>query len=142
MDNKEYQRLHNLPKELDDYHVNIASNFSQSQMPGHGKFDTKEKFIVIQNRKGHHRKNNLTYLLRSNKGILIRIDINGKSHYHIPTPHVHIFDKKHKNGFEAIPLAQITDYPNLSDDIIQSLKAFLVFNNFEIEGLTFSDNLV
>ncbi|GGI63579.1 DUF6978 family protein [Limosilactobacillus caviae] len=142
MKDKEYQQLHDLPKELDDYNVNIAAQFTQSKIQGHGKFTANEKFIVIQNRKGHHRKDNLTYVLRSKKGLMIRIDINGKTHEHIPTPHVHIFDETHNNGIDAIPLSVFKNYPDLSDDATRSLIAFLDYNNFETQGLTFSQNLV
>lgn len=142
MKDEEYQRLHDLPKELNDYHINIAAQFSQSNIPGHGKFDTKQKFMIIQNRKGHHRKNNLTYVLRSSKGLLIRIDVNGKTHKNVPTPHVHIFDETHKNGIDVIPLSELSNYPDLSDDVLKSLKAFLTYNNFETNGLNISNNLV
>ncbi|MCC4325636.1 hypothetical protein LMB33_04210 [Limosilactobacillus reuteri] len=142
MKNEEYQRLHDLPKELDDYNINMAAQFTQVSMSGHGKFNTKEKFTVIQNRKGHHRVNNLTYILRSSKGTLIRVDINGKTHCHISTPHVHIFDEAHNNGIDAFPLSELKNYPYLSDDVLKSLKAFLVYNNFEIKELTISNNLV
>lgn len=93
---------------------------------------------MIQNRKGHHRKNNLSYVLRGNHGLIIRININGKQHQGISTPHVHIFDDSHNNGSEVIPLSDLKNYANLSDDIIQSLKAFLSYNNFDMEGLTIS----
>lgn len=141
MEDKEYTYLHELPKELDDI-IHIAAPKTQSKMQGHGKFESKERFTVFQNRKGHHRKNNLTYLLKCNNGIMIRIDINGKVHEHVPTPHVHIFDKSHNEGSKAIPLSDLKNYPYLKDDIEKSLKAFLTYNNFEIKGLQVSRNLV
>lgn len=49
MKNEEYQRLHDLPKELDDYNINMAAQFTQVSMSGHGKFNTKEKFTVSNN---------------------------------------------------------------------------------------------
>ena len=125
MENEQYQQLHDLPKDLDDHNIDVAAPGTQVELPGHGKFDKKKKFIVIQNRKGHHRKNNLTYVLRSNLGVMIRIDINGTMHHKVPTPHVHIFDEAHNNGTEVIPLAKLANYTNISDDIIESLKAFL-----------------
>ena len=142
MDNQTYQQLHDLPKELDNPNISVAAPFSQVILPGRGKFVPKKKFIVIQNRKGHHRKNNLSYLLRSNSGTLIRIDINGKTHSHVPTPHVHIFDEAHQNGVDAFPLAKLKNYLSQSTDVSESLLAFLDYNNFETKNLIFSKSLV
>ena len=142
MKDEKYQQLHQLAKVLNKQPVEIAAPESQVSLNGRGKFERRNKFIVIQNRKGHHRKNNLTYLLRTNNNVMIRVDLHGKTHNRVPTPHVHIFDETHGNGTVAIPLINLSKYSALSDDIVESLKAFLKYNNFETEELTFTNNLV
>lgn len=42
----------------------------------------------------------------------------------------------------AIPLAKLKAYPSLSDDVIESLKAFLSYNHFDINNVKFSTNLL
>ena len=66
MNNVKYQQLHELPKVLNNSCINTAATNTQVSLEGHGKFDESKKFTVIQNRKGHRRNNNLSYVLTSN----------------------------------------------------------------------------
>ncbi|WP_225364532.1 DUF6978 family protein, partial [Lentilactobacillus parakefiri] len=73
--------------------------------------------------------------------VLLRIDLVGATHRGIPTPHVHIFDDEHDNGFLAIPLDKLEKY-NLTEDIIESLQEFLKYNNFDINELSIEQKLI
>lgn len=138
MDNKDYNYLHNLPKSTNKDHLFCAPFGEQTSFNGTGTLDPTEKFRVVQNRKGHRRNNNLTYILfYKQNNIMIRVDINGQRHDGVETPHVHIFDKKHNNGLKAIPLSKLPNY-DTTDDIVQSLYEFLKYNNFSTKGLRIS----
>ena len=138
MDNKDYNYLHNLPKSTNKDHLFCAPFGEQTSFNGTGTLDPTEKFRVVQNRKGHRRNNNLTYILfYKQNNIMIRVDINGQRHDGVETPHVHIFDKKHNNGLKAIPLRNLHNYDE-TDDIVQSLYEFLKYNNFSTKGLRIS----
>ena len=128
MDNKDYNYLHNLPKSTNKDHLFCAPFGEQTSFNGTGTLDPTEKFRVVQNRKGHRRNNNLTYILfYKQNNIIIRVE----------TPHVHIFDKKHNNGLKVIPLSKLPNY-DTTDDIVQSLYEFLKYNNFSTKGLRIS----
>ncbi|HJA22826.1 MAG TPA: hypothetical protein H9958_01180 [Candidatus Limosilactobacillus intestinavium] len=138
MKNSDYNYLHKLPKIINRNHLFCAPYGEQTSFNGNGTLDTSEKFRVVQNRKGHRRNNNLTYILfYKQNNIMIRIDINGQRHEGVETPHVHIFDEEHSNGLEVIPLSKLPDYTP-TDDIVQSLYEFLKYNNFDTKGLSIS----
>lgn len=120
MEDNNYRHLYNLPKQLNQKQLYCAPYGTQKSFNGCAIFSPAQKFRVVQNRKGHRRANNLTYVLfyRQNE-IMIRIDINGQKHKGIETPHAHIFDNKHNNGKSAIPLRELKNY-NLTDDIVKS----------------------
>lgn len=134
MENDRYVELHQLPKVTNKSKLYCALPGEQQIYYGHAVFNDKELFKVIQVRKGHIRKKDLTYVLMYKKSeVLLRIDLVGATHRGIPTPHVHIFDDEHDNGFLAIPLDKLEKY-NLTEDIIESLQEFLKYNNFDING--------
>lgn len=138
MKNNDYNYLHELPKSVNKNHLFCAPFGKQISFSGNGTLDTSEKFRVLQNRKGHRRNNNLTYILfYKQNNIMIRVDINGQRHEGVDTPHVHIFDEAHCNGLKAIPLSKLSNYAP-TDDIVQSLYEFLKYNNFDTNGLSIS----
>ncbi|RRG09838.1 MAG: hypothetical protein DUD32_06515 [Lactobacillus sp.] len=142
MEDEKYQQLHNRPKITNKKKLYCAISGSQEIFHGHSIFNSKETFKVIQVRKGHIRKNDLTYvLMHSTSEIVIRIDIIGATHQGIPTPHVHIFDERHNQGAICIPLSKIQDYDR-TDDIASSLGEFLKYNNFEMANLQISEKTV
>lgn len=100
------------------------------------KKDKIEHFKLLINRKGHLRRDNLTYQFTSVKsGNLIRLDMTGAPHddrfgQEIQTPHVHIFDELHNNGRWAIPLVEISD-DEIINELHDSLIIFLRYNNIE-----------
>ena len=51
------------------------------------------------------------------------------------------YDDDHANGSLAIPLAAIPSY-NATNDIINSLIEFLKYNNFDLNSLQVSEQLV
>ncbi|MFD1125281.1 DUF6978 family protein [Lentilactobacillus raoultii] len=138
MENHKYLKLHNYPKITNQTRLYCANQGQQESYAGHAIFDNTEKFQVIQARKGKIRKDDLTYvLLYKRSEIMLRIDLVGATHKGIPTPHVHIFDHDHCDGFDAIPLSSLKNY-NPSDDIVISLFEFLKYNNFETRELLIS----
>lgn len=142
MENSQYSYLHNLPKSLNTSHIDCAPYGKQAVYNGHGTLQPTEKFRIVQNRKGHRRSNNLTYLLFHKQiNIMIRIDIHGQSHEGVATPHVHIFDDKHHNGEIAIPLDNLPNY-DTTDELIQSLYEFLKYNHFETKGIQIASSTV
>ena len=68
---------------------------------------------------------------------MLRIDIAGAPHNGLDTPHVHIYDDTHEQGRLAIPLSELESY-RLTDEIIESLVAFLEYNNFDSNNLVIS----
>lgn len=140
MDNSTYIDIHNLPKTLNNSKIQCAPLGDERSFNGHATFKTDEKFRVIQNRKGHKFKI-LTYVLMHNSGIMLRIDIKGTPHNGLDTPHVHIYDDKHEQGRLAIPLSELEDYES-TDEIIESLIAFLDYNNFDTNNLVISESTV
>jgi len=136
MKDDEYQKLHDYPKTVNRNKIYCAPQGAQKIIKGHATFDPDKEFRVIQVRKGHIRKNDLSYVLMY-KSIMIRIDLIGATHQGIPTPHVHIFDEKHNDGLDVIPLFDIENY-NQTSDIIESLATFLKYNNFELSDLSIS----
>lgn len=141
MTNDEYARLSNLPKKLTKNHLQCAAEGSEESFNGYATFDSTQKFRVIQNRCGHKSKI-LTYVLIHNPSkIMLRVDLQGKPHNGLPTPHVHIYDDDHDNGSLAIPLAAIPSY-NETNDIINSLIEFLKYNKFDLNSLQVSEQLV
>ncbi|MSE05173.1 DUF6978 family protein [uncultured Clostridium sp.] len=141
MNEKRYHELHNLPKVLSNNEIFCALEGQQKGFNGRGIFKENEKFTVIQNRKGHKRKL-LSYVLKNNKdGIVIRVDLIGRTHNGIPTPHVHIYDENHNNGVDAIPLSMLETYSPCTESI-QSLSEFLKYNKFLVSNLQISEVLV
>ena len=103
--------------------------------------DLSENLNLLINRKGHIDKSKLTYIMNSKTlGQMVRLDMSGTSHIgfdgdDIPTPHVHIFDEKHKQGKIAEPLSSICNTP-LGEELVESLFFFLEYNNVSMEGVT------
>lgn len=142
MENNDINNVIKLPKFLYESNLHCAAKGQKQDFFGRSTFDESKKFRVHQNRVGHLNSNFLTYILFSNKSKpIIRIDLNGKSHHGIPTPHVHIMDKEHHNGQIAIPLSDLNDY-QITDDVVNSLKSFLAYTNFETNNLTIDEKLV
>lgn len=142
MEDDKYIKLHQYPKILNQIHLYCAVQGSQESYNGHAVFKSSESFRVIQVRKGKRRKNDLTYVLMYRKSeIMLRIDLIGATHNGIDTPHVHIFDQTHSDGFDAIPLSSLGNY-NPTDDVVQSLYEFLKYNNFETAGISISPKTV
>lgn len=137
MDNEKYQKLHSYPKVVNRKKIDCAPQGDQKVIKGHAVFNPSEEFTVIQARKGHVRKNDLSYVLMHKTGIMLRIDLIGATHHGTPTPHVHIFDDDHNEGLDVVPLADIANYDS-TFEIVTSLAAFLRYNNFDLAGLTMS----
>lgn len=134
MENAKYQKLFNYPKFTNRKKIICAAQGEQRTINGHAIFNSNEEFQVIQVRKGRIRKDNLTYVLM-HRTIMLRVDLIGAPHHHMPTPHVHIFDDAHDNGRQALELSSIKSYNNTCD-IVDSLISFLRYNNFELSDLT------
>ncbi|AYG36482.1 MULTISPECIES: DUF6978 family protein [Lactiplantibacillus] len=142
MEDTKYSTLHNYPKITNQNKLFCAVQGSQKVFNGHAVFNSNEQFKVIQVRKGHIRKKDLTYVLMyRHKEIMLRVDLIGATHQGTPTPHVHIFDESHDNGLTVIPLNQIPEY-NTTDNVIESLGEFLKYNNFQVELLEISEPTV
>lgn len=142
MENSTYNYLHELPKVLNNKRLYCSPYGKQTAFTGRGILKPDEKFRVVQNRKGHRRNNNLTYLLlHKQNNIMIRIDINGQEHDGVDTPHVHIFDEEHENGRIAIPLSDLPNY-DPTDDVVKSLYEFLKYNEFDTKGIQISPSTV
>ena len=91
-----------------------------------------EHFKIIQNRKGHRRKDNLSYLLlHGNNQPMIWVDINGQTHHGIPTPHAHVFTDEFTNGEIAIPIDRLSKHLS-STQVVSSFLEFLKYNNFTL----------
>lgn len=141
MKDNEYTFLSELPKELKDKKNYCALEGKEARFPGLGLFKNDEKFTVIQNRKGHKHPL-LTYVLMHNaSNVMIRVDLKGRAHNGLETPHVHIYDQAHKNGSLAIPLADLKNY-SPTDNIVDSVYEFLKYNNFTTDGTIFSIPIV
>lgn len=130
MDEEAYVSLFNCRKILVDKLIKLPLSGEQKTYDAFKINDERETFNVIVNRKGHLNPDNLTYLLWSRYGILIRIDMSGAPHEDVETPHVHIFDKEHDFGRKAIALSEITNV-DLLKDIVDSFDYFLRYNKFE-----------
>ena len=138
MENSTYLQLHNLIKVTNRDLLTLAVPDGQVAFYGHALSNSGEKFRIVQNRKGHKNKNNLTYVLfHKQTEIMIRIDLHGAAHHGLSTQQVHIFEVQHQNGNKSIPLANLEDY-DLSDDIMESLLAFLTYNQFETQNNYFT----
>lgn len=133
MKDKKYNELHNLDKTLKKRIITCARKGEQVKLDGYAIFKKSKKFSVIQNRQGH-KFSLLSYVLMYKSSVLIRVDIIGRAHKGIPTPHVHICNEKYDNGCLAIPLSKLKKYKE-NDDIVDSLYNFLQYNNFEINSL-------
>ena len=142
MEDSRYNELHNILKNTTSNKLICAVPGDQKAFNAQAVSNSKEKFRVIQNRKGHHNKNNLTYVLfHGTSELMIRIDLNGQDHNGLKTPHVHIFDEDHQNGHKAIPLSDIENY-NGTEEIITSLSEFLKYNTFDISNNNITTSLV
>ena len=142
MKNSEYKALHDLPKKTKSTHLLCVANGQQANYDGFALLEPSNTFKVIQNRKGHRRTNCLSYMLFHHKSEkMVRIDLKGKPHEGVATPHVHIFDDQHQNGQHAIPLTNLVNY-NCTDEIVTSLMEFLKYNNFEISDITIEQPLI
>ena len=135
MENKEYQKKHNYPKAMNKPDIPCATQGEQRVFNAHAIFNSNEQFKVIQVRKGHIRKTDLSYVLMyKSSSVMLRIDIIGATHQGIPTPHVHIYDVDHEQGCLAIPLSQLKGYLPTSN-IVDSLVEFLKYNNFDLKDV-------
>ncbi|MGJ3977407.1 DUF6978 family protein [Levilactobacillus brevis] len=142
MENNLYNKLHNTIKINVPLNLTCANPTKQKNFKGHAISNESDKYRILQNRKGHHNKNNLSYLMfHGNNDIMIRVDLNGQTHNGIRTPHVHIFNEDYNDGKIAIPLNGLKDY-NVTDDIIESLAEFLKFNNFDLDSVTINKTLI
>ncbi|HAT55849.1 MAG TPA: hypothetical protein DCW31_11550 [Lactobacillus sp.] len=142
MDDAKYTKLLAYPKILNQKAIVCANQGKQTAFKGHAITKAIEKFTVIQVRKGHLHKDDLTYVLSHVRdGIMLRIDIHGAPHNGLSTPHVHIYDNVHKNGAVAIPLEDLKNY-DPTDDIVESLVAFLDYTNFAHDKTTITEQLL
>lgn len=118
MENSLYNKLHKTIKINTPLNLTCAKQSEQKNFSGHAISNKSDKYRVLQNRKGHHNKSNLSYLMfHGTADIMIRIDLSGQIHNGIKTPHVHIFNEKYNYGKTAIPLKQLNNY-NVTEDII------------------------
>jgi len=138
MENTAYLKLHALIKITSSNLLSNANSNAQISFSAHAIANSKERFRIIQNRKGHKNKENLSYVLfHKQTDIMVRVDLNGAAHNGLPTPHIHIFDEAHQNGKLAIPLDNLDTYVQ-SDDLTTSFLAFLTYNQFDTQNNYFS----
>lgn len=137
-----YNELHKIIKITNSSLLVCALPGQQRYFSGHAIANSSIQFKVVQNRKGHHNPNNLSYVLfHGSSEIMIRVDLNGQEHAGVKTPHIHIYNEDFKNGKLAIPLNEMANY-NVTEDIIESLAAFLKYNNFEIKNTLITKPMV
>lgn len=142
MEDEDYNKLKNYDKIMNQKKLVCAPQGKQVAFNGHAIFKSTETFKVYQNRRGHNRPDTLTYVLMHKASEqMIRIDLIGATHESVPTPHIHIFDEAHNNGFIAIPLSELENYSSNSN-IQNSLAEFLKYNNFDIHDINISEALI
>lgn len=142
MENNKYGELENVTKVTNQNNITCAKFGDQRAYLAHAISNDSIKFRVLQNRKGHLNKHNLTYILFYKKDeIMVRVDISGAVHDKIKTPHIHIFDETHNNGKNAIPISKIKGYTG-SDEVVKSFSEFLNYCNFSIEEMVIQEALV
>lgn len=149
MEQETYKKLLNKIKVFEKQSINLPSLGEQTK---HGLIhiiDDTEKFTLIINKKGHRNPDNLTILLNSvsQKGIMIRFDVNGSDHSNppnyerVPTPHLHIFTNEYCNGGIAVPLSEVNDV-ELTDELIDSLEFFMNYTNIKRENVIIKPKLL
>jgi len=133
-----------LQKVLNNKEIRLAKSGDQNKYSAHGIFDKSRKFNVIMNCKGH-KKVRLSLMMNSNEGNMMRLDIIGKPHQGFPTPHLHIFNNDDIFSSEFLRSEKLPEPLNevLINlyDFRNNLKLFFVYNNIELQGVTFHDSL-
>lgn len=137
---EEFDMLFSCLKIIDEDKLNFPEVGSQNYHNLYKYQNKEEKFKLLINRKGHLNKQNLTYIMNSQrlKGLLVRLDMTGPPHIgidgkKIDTPHVHIFDKNHNFGSIVEPLSRISNII-IKNELRDSLEAFLVYNNVDLKN--------
>ncbi|MEX1123117.1 MAG: hypothetical protein WED82_13325 [Balneolales bacterium] len=132
--NDEAEHLLEALKELkSDRTIDFPEAGGNLQLEASTTVNGKEHFLIDVNRKGSIKIKKATYQTRYLKYIpLLRLDINGPSHTNpdleeIPCPHIHIYREGHDDKW-AYPLPKNFSNP---DDLIQTLKEFLMYNNIK-----------
>lgn len=142
MENSLYNKLHSTIKITNSLSLTCSNPKQQKNFFGHAISNEKEKFRILQNRKGHHNKRNLSYLMfYGSNDLMIRIDLNGQAHNGVKTPHVHINNEEYNFGKVAIPLSKLKSY-NVTEDIIESLSEFLKYNQFDLTSIKIDEPLL
>lgn len=129
MNQFEYDTLINCVKILKETILEFPDRGNQSKHDVQKKDDKNVKFELIINRKGHLNQDNLSFLLKSSGGLLVRLDCSGAPHEDVPTPHLHIFDEEHDNGRIAVGLEEV-DF-EFAKDLFESISYFLDYTNIE-----------
>ncbi|VEG63208.1 MULTISPECIES: DUF6978 family protein [Staphylococcus] len=148
MEDELYQSLLNKVKVFEKKVLQLPMVGQQTKYGLIHLIDENEKFILIINKKGHRNKDNLTIILNSKSvhATMVRFDVNGSDHINppnkerIPTPHLHIFTEKYKNGGIAIPLSELVD-TQIIKDISEALEFFVGFSNINMDDVIIEPNL-
>lgn len=144
MDSESFKVLLALEKIPDEESIHPPILGEQNKHSISGLYDQSKKFTAIINRKGHIQVNDLTLIMQSrSSGIMYRYDVIGVSHNGTLTPHLHIFDSNHNGGSDVVSGAGLDSLglPSkhletcTAEAIIQSLSAFLIFNNVTLESV-------
>lgn len=140
MENEKFNELLLITKYIQKNKIDFPDYGTQNTHAIFAENDINNKFQLIINRKGHLRRDNLTYQMMSKKfGVLVRLDMSGSPHddrfgNSVDTPHVHIFDEEHNNGRWAIPLSDLSD-SEIIFELYDSLIIFLKYNNVKIDNV-------
>lgn len=133
MEPENFQPLFECLKILEKKKIEFPEFGNQNKHIAHKHDNSRLKFDLIINRKGHLKDDYLTYQIQTKSQLLIRFDISGSPHENpngtmINTPHIHIFDEIHDHGRIAIPLEELEDLELISD-LRYSLLEFMRYNN-------------
>lgn len=140
MENEKFNELLLIVKYLQKNKIDFPDYGTQNIHTIIAENEFNNKFQLVINRKGHLRRDNLTYQMMSKRfGILVRLDMSGSPHddrfgNSVDTPHVHIFDEEHNNGRWAIPLSDLSD-SEIIFELYDSLVLFLKYNNVKIDNV-------
>lgn len=140
LDKDKYEQLLKLTKDMNKPEIQLPDTKKQSKHGISGKFQPKEKFTSIINRKGHVNLTNFTLIMRSNtQGIMMRFDISGADHNGVPTPHLHIFDGEHNFGSDILTYDELPEQlKRVASDpanLLENVSNFLEYNNVDLVGV-------
>lgn len=146
IDNVKYNKLKQFLKSCDNSVLEMPIYGEQARYKETATFEPKETFVSLMNRKGHIRKDNLTFIMRSNSsGVMMRYDVIGADHNGTPTPHLHVFDGEHDNGTQVISgkeLGELGIDTSSPDILVETLEKFLTYNNIDLNGIYINNTAI